>query len=99
MSPLFIIQTLGCLLVLKDFTLIEFITGTVSLTSGDTNELGQAGDCEIVLAFDMSRDVFGVIRLPDEVFRKLRFPVGVASCMNKDFAMFNDCLAFIVYKL
>ena len=98
MTPLFIIQTLGCLLVLKDFTLL-FITGTVSLTSGDTNELGQACDCEIVLAFDMSRDVFGVIRLPDEVFQKLRFPVGDASCMNKDFAMFNDCLAFIVYKL
>ena len=24
--------------------------------------------------------------------------MGDASCMNKDFAMFNDCLAFIVYK-
>ncbi|KAK7837533.1 hypothetical protein CFP56_021163 [Quercus suber] len=72
---------------------MEFITGTVSLTSSDTIELGQACDCEIVLAFDMSRDV-----LPDEVFRKLRFLEGDASCMNKDFAMFNDCLAFIVYK-
>ena len=78
---------------------MEFITRMVSLTSGDTNELEQAYDCEIVLAFDMIRDVFGVIRLPDEVFQKLRFPVGDASCMNKDFAMFNDCLAFIVYKL
>ena len=65
LTPLFIIQTLGCLVVLKDFTLMEFITGTVSLTSGDTNELGQACDCEIVLAFDMSRDVFQVIRSPD----------------------------------
>ena len=97
MTPLFIIQTLGSLVVLKHFTLMEFITGTVSLTSGDTNELEQACDCEIVLAFDMSRDVFGVIGLPDEVFRKLRFPEGDASCMNKDFAMFNDFLAFIVY--
>nr|POF24793.1 hypothetical protein CFP56_44545 [Quercus suber] len=77
---------------------MEFITGTVSLTSSDTIELGQACDCEIVLAFDMSRDVFRVIRLPDEVFRKLRFLEGDSSCMNKDFAMFNDCLAFIVYK-
>ena len=24
--------------------------------------------------------------------------MGDASCMNKDFAMFNDCPAFIVYK-
>ena len=38
---------------------------------GDTNKLGQACDCEIVLAFDMSRDVFIVIRLPNEVFQKL----------------------------
>ena len=41
------------------------------LDYGDTNELGQACDCEIVLAFDMSRDVFLVIRLPNEVFQKL----------------------------
>ncbi|KAL0007315.1 hypothetical protein SO802_008817 [Lithocarpus litseifolius] len=46
----------------------------------------------------MSRAVFQVIGLPDEVFRKLRFPEGDASCMNKDFAMCNDCLAFIVYE-
>ena len=50
-----------------DFTLMEFIIGGF-LDYGNTNELGQDCDCEIVLAFDMSRNVFRVMRLPVEVF-------------------------------
>ena len=51
----------------------------------------------IVLAFDMSRDVFQVIRTPDEVFRKLRFPEGDASCMNKDFAMYSMIALLLLF--
>ena len=40
------------------------------------------------------------MRLPDEVFRKLKYPVDSVSSMrrNKVFSVFNDCLAFVVYE-
>ena len=68
--------------------------------NGHINELGQNCDCEIILSFDMSREVFRIMKLLDEVFRKLRYPVDSVSSMqrNKVFSMFNDCLAFVVYK-
>ena len=69
------------------------------LDNGDINELEQNCDCEIILSFDMSNDVFRIMRLPDEVFRKLRYPeLDNVSRMNKIFSVFNDRLAFIVYK-
>ena len=69
------------------------------LDNGNINELKQNCDCEIILSFDMSKDVFRIMRLPDEVFRKLRYPeLDNVSRMNKIFSVFNDCLAFIVYK-
>ena len=44
--------------------------------------------------------MFRIMRLPDEVFQKLKYPVDSVSSMqrNKVFSMFNDCLAFVVYK-
>ncbi|XP_023904830.2 F-box/kelch-repeat protein At3g06240 [Quercus suber] len=68
--------------------------------NGHINELGQNCDCEIILSFDMSREVFRIMRLPDEVFRKLRYPVDSVSSTqrNKVFSVFNDCLAFVVYE-
>ena len=69
------------------------------LDNGDINELEQNCDCEIILSFDISNDVFRIMRLPDEVFRKLRYPeLDNVSRMNKIFSVFNDRLAFIVYK-
>ncbi|XP_075645631.1 F-box/kelch-repeat protein At3g06240-like [Castanea sativa] len=55
--------------------------------NGHINELGQNCDCEIILSFDMSREVFRIMRLPDEVMQR-----------NKLFSVFNDCLAFVIYK-
>nr|POE69395.1 f-box protein cpr30 [Quercus suber] len=48
----------------------------------------------------MSHEVFRIMKLPDEVFRKLRYPVdNVPSIQRvKDFCVFNECLAFVVYK-
>ena len=49
----------------------------------------------------MSHEVFRIMKLPDEVFRKLRYPVldNVPSMQRvKDFCVFNDRLAFVVYK-
>ena len=69
------------------------------LDNGDINEHEQNCDCEIILSFDMSNDLFRIMRLPDEVFRKLRFPeLDNVSRMNKIFSVFNNHLAFIVYK-
>ena len=44
--------------------------------------------------------MFRIMRLPDEVFRKLKSPVDSVSSMrrNKVFSVFNDCLAFVVYE-
>ena len=36
--------------------------------NGRINELGQNCDREIILSFDMSHEVFRIMRLPDEVF-------------------------------
>ena len=68
--------------------------------NGHINELGQNCDCEIILSFDMSREVFRIMRLPDEMHRKLRYPVDWVSSTqrNKVFSVFNDCLAFVVYE-
>ena len=40
------------------------------------------------------------MRLPDEMFRELKYPVDSVSSMrrNKVFSVFNDCLAFVVYE-
>ncbi|XP_030963754.1 F-box/kelch-repeat protein At3g06240-like [Quercus lobata] len=69
--------------------------------NGHINELGRNRDFEIILSFDMSREVFRIMKLPDEVFRKLRYPVDSVSSMqrHKVFSVFNDCLAFIFYKM
>ena len=40
--------------------------------NGRINDLGQNCDREIILSFDMSPEVFRIMRLPDEVFRKLK---------------------------
>ena len=69
--------------------------------NGHINQLGEKCDCEIILSFDMSHEVFRIMKLPDEVFRKLRYPVldNVPSMQRvKDFCVFNDRLAFVVYK-
>ena len=44
--------------------------------------------------------MFRIMRLPDEVFRKLKSPVDSVSSMrrNKVFSVFNDCHAFVVYE-
>nr|XP_023904831.1 F-box/kelch-repeat protein At3g06240-like [Quercus suber] len=67
--------------------------------NGRINELGQNCDREIILSFDMSHEVFRIMRMPD-VFRKLKYPVDSVSSMrrNKVFSVFNDCLAFVVDK-
>ena len=68
--------------------------------NGHINELGRNCDFEIILSFDMSREVFQIMRLPDEMYRKLRYPVDRVSSTqrNRVFSVFNDCLAFVVYE-
>ena len=68
------------------------------IDNGDINELGEDCDIEIIICFDMSHEVFRIIRLPDEVFRKLRFPGLDNVSKEKTFSVFNDCLPFIVYN-
>ncbi|XP_030931031.1 F-box/kelch-repeat protein At3g06240-like [Quercus lobata] len=51
------------------------------------SEPGDSYDHHIILSFDMSHEVFQIIRFPD-----MFFP-------NKTLAVFNDCLACIVYGI
>ena len=76
------------------------IIGSVSLTTAHINELGQNCDCEIILSFDMSREVFQIMRLPDEMYRKLRYPVDRVSSTqrNKVFSVFNVALLLLFMR-
>ena len=68
--------------------------------NGHKNELGQNYDREIILSIDISLEVFRIMRLPDEMYRKLRYPVDRVSSTqrNRVFSVFSDCLAFVVFE-
>ena len=51
------------------------------------SELGESYDHHIIISFEMSHEVFQIIRFPDKFLP------------NKVLAVFNDCLAFLVYGI
>ncbi|KAL0002165.1 hypothetical protein SO802_015946 [Lithocarpus litseifolius] len=64
-----------------------FFNGVHHWIGSLNNEPRESYDHHIIMSFDMSREVFQIIRFPD-----MFFP-------NKTLAVFNDCLACIVYGI
>ncbi|KAL0002162.1 hypothetical protein SO802_015943 [Lithocarpus litseifolius] len=64
-----------------------FFNGVHHWIGSLNSEPGDSYDHHIIMSFDMSREVFQIIRFPD-----MFFP-------NKTLAVFNDCLACIVYGI
>lgn len=75
---------------------MEFIIGMVPL-SLTTMEIVKYN--EVIVAFDMSHEVCGLIRLPYGVFNKQSLPQRDSTVFSfmKELALFNTCLALTVF--
>ena len=82
-------------ITLLDYCNLAFLNGVHHWCGSSVTD-----DNEAVVSFDMSHEVCGSIKLPNGVFNKQSLPQQDSTVFSfmKELALFNNCLALIVFN-
>lgn len=88
-------------ITLLDYCNLAFLNGVHHwYGSSVTDDNGNRKYTEAIVSFDMSHEVCGLIKLPNGVFSKQSLPQQDSTVFSfmKELALFNNCLALIVFN-